>query len=111
MRTPVAGQVEDVGGARAIDVGQPDAARVEDIGRVEPRRVVHADLGAEAAVAEVRPVGDLAIAHANDVGQPVAGEVGEKDRLRGVGEHDARAGLFVEHLLRALRRAEARLRQ
>ena len=53
---------------------------------VEPRRVVHRDLGAEPAVAEVRPVADLAVADAHEVGQPVAGHVGEVDGLRAVGE-------------------------
>ena len=40
-------------GAGAVDVGETDAALVELIRRVEPRRVVHRDLGAEPAVAEV----------------------------------------------------------
>ena len=46
------------------------------------RRVVHRDLGAEAAVAEIRPVADLAVADAHQVGQAVAGHVGQIDRLR-----------------------------
>ena len=58
---------------RAVDVGQPDALA----GRTGPgvsnqRRVVHRDLGAEAAVAQVGPVADLAVADAHEVGQAVA---------------------------------------
>ena len=64
---------------------------LEQVRRVEPRRVVHRDLGAEAAVAEVRPVADLAVADAHEVGEAVAGHVGEEDRLRAVGEDQPRA--------------------
>ena len=45
---------------------------VELIRVVEPGRVVHRDLGAEAAVAQVRPVADLAVADAHEVGEAVA---------------------------------------
>ena len=41
---------------------------------------VHGHLGAEPPVAEVRPVADLAVAHADDVAQAVAGHVGGEDR-------------------------------
>ena len=75
-------------------------------GVVEPGRVVHRDLGAEAAVAEVRPVADLAVADAHDVGQAVAGHVGQVDRLRAVGEDDRGPLLFVERHAHAQRRAE-----
>ena len=60
-------------------------------GVVEPGRAIHRHLRAEAAVAEVRPVADFAVADAHEVGQAVARHVGEVDRLRAVGEHDARA--------------------
>ena len=80
---------------------------VELVRVVEPGRVVHRDLGAEAAIAEVGPVADIAVADADDVGQAVAGEVGQVDGLRAVGEDDARAFLFVERLRDAPRRAEA----
>ncbi len=103
----VAVQVDDVGGAAAVDVGQADALVVELVGVVEPRRVVHRDLGAEAAIAQVGPVADLAVADADDVGQAVAGQVGEVDGLRAVGEDDARAFLLVERLRDAPGRAEA----
>ena len=39
--TPSLRQVDEVGGARAVDVGEPDAALVELVGPVEPRRAVH----------------------------------------------------------------------
>ena len=94
----VACQVDDVGGARAVDVGQADAPLVELIGVVEPGRVVHRDLGAEAAVAEVRPVADLAVADAHEVGEAVAAHVGEVDGLRAVGEDEPRALLLVQRL-------------
>ena len=104
-------QVDDVGGAAAVDVGQADALLVELVRVVEPGRVVHRHLGAEAAVAEVGPVADFAVADADDVGQAVAGEVGEVDGLRAVGEDDARALLLVERLRDAPGRAEALLGQ
>ena len=70
---------------------------VELVRPVEPRRVVHRHLRAEPPVAEVRPVADLAVADANQIGQAVARHVGEKQRLGAVAEH-ARAGrvLFVQ---------------
>ena len=103
----VAVQVDDVGGAGAVDVGQADALLVELVGVVEPGRVVHRHLGAEAAVAEVGPVADLAVADAHEVGQAVAAHVGEVDRLRAVGEDEARAFLLVQRLGDAPGRAEA----
>ena len=100
-------QVDDVGGAAAVDVGQADALVVELVRVVEPGRVVHGDLGAEAAVAQVGPVADFAVADADEVGQTIAGEVGEIDGLRAVGEDDARAFLLIQRLRDALGRAEA----
>ena len=84
---------------------------VELVRVVEPGRVVHRDLGAEAAVAQVGPVADLAVADADEVGQAVAGQVGEVDGLRAVGEDEARALLLVERLRDAAGRAEALLGQ
>ena len=104
-------QVDDVGGAAAVDVGQPDALVVELVRVVEPGRVVHRDLGAEAAVAEVGPVADLAVADAHEVGEAIAAQVGEIDGLRAVGEDQARAFLFVQRLSDAAGRAEALLGQ
>ena len=68
----VAMQIDDVGRARAVDVGEPDAPLVELVRVVEPRRVVHGDLGAEAAVAEIGPVADFAVADPHEVGEAVA---------------------------------------
>ena len=98
MATPSRVQIDDVGRPGAVDVGQADTLLIELIWAVEPRRVVHGDLGAEAAVAEIGPVADLAVADANDVREAVAGQVGEKDRLRAVGKNDGRAFLFVARL-------------
>ena len=52
---------------------------------------VERDLAPEAAVAEVRPVADLAVADADDVDEAVAAHVGEVDGLGAVGEDDRRA--------------------
>ena len=81
----------------AVDVGQADALVVELVRVVEPRRVVHRHLGAEAAVAEVGPVADLAVADADEVGQAVAatGRRGRstacRRRRRGAGRSPRRA--------------------
>ena len=75
-------------------------------GVVEPRRVVHRHLGAEAAVAQVGPVADFAIADAHEVGEPIARHVGEVDGLGAIGEDQAWALLFIQRLRHALRRAE-----
>ena len=45
------------------------------------------------------PVTDLAIADAHQVGQAVGVHVRQIDRLRGVGEDEARPGLFIQRLL------------
>ena len=103
----VAGEVDQVNGAGAVDVRQPNAALIEAVRPVEVRRLVHRDLRAEAAVAEVGPVTDLAIADAHQVDQTIAVHVGREDRLRGVGEDEARTGLFVERLLHPQRGTEA----
>ena len=107
----VAVQVDDVGGAGAVDVGQPDASVVELVRVVEAGRLVHGDLGAEAAVAQVGPVADLAVADAHQVGEAVAGHVGEIDGLGAIGEDQARAFLFIQRLMDAAGRAEAFLGQ
>ena len=76
--------------------------------RFEPGRVVHGHFRAEAAVAEIGPVAHFAVANANQVGEAVAGEVGEEDRFRPVGEDQLRAFFLVEGLRHALRGAETR---
>src|SRR5664279_500137 len=60
--------------------------------------VVHRDLGAETAVAEVGPVADFAIANAHEVGKPVTALVREVNRLRTFSENELRAGFFVAGL-------------
>ena len=64
--------------ARAVHVGQANAALGKLIRRIEPGRVVHGDLGAEAAVAEVGPVAHFAVADTHQVRQPVPREIGER---------------------------------
>src|SRR5690606_18248634 len=74
---------------------EANAPRIEGIGFGKGGADAQRDLLAEAAIAEVGPVADLAIAGAHDVDQSVATHVGELNRLRAVDEHDARALLFV----------------
>src|SRR6185295_6747067 len=62
---------------------------------IENRRIIHRDLRAKVSVTEVGPVTDFAIPNANDVGQAVAGHVGEKDSLRRFRKHNVRSDLFV----------------
>src|SRR6266852_3626177 len=69
--------------------------------------MVHLHLGAETAVAKIGPVTDFSIADANDIGEPVAGEVGEEDRLGAVGQENGGSGLFVEGLQHGGLRAES----
>ena len=95
---PLGGEIDDVGGARSVDIGQTDAARIEQILRLEPRCIVHRDLGAELAIADVGPVADRAVADADDVGKTVPGHVGQKNTLRSIGEDDRGAFLLVHGL-------------
>ena len=73
-------------------------------------RIAHRDLGAEAAIAEVRPVADLAVADAHDVGEPVADHVGEEDRL-GRSAKTSLGPFSSSQLLGARRRRETLLGQ
>ena len=91
----VTSEIEYVRSPRTIRIGNADPPLIEQIGPVESGRVVHRDLGVETAVAPIGPVTNLAVADAQDIGQPVAGHVGEIDRLLGVGEDGARAGFFL----------------
>ena len=82
-------------------------ALVELVRVVEPWRVIHGDLGAEAAVSEVRPITDLAVSNAHQVGEAIAAEIGEVDGLRAIGEHQARPALLVARLMNLTRGAES----
>ena len=88
-------EIEDVRGAGTIHVGELYSALIELVRGVEPRSVVHGDLGAEPTVAEVRPVTDLAVADADKVREAVARHVGQVDGLCSVGEHERRPALVV----------------
>jgi hypothetical protein len=81
---------------------------IELIRVVEVRRIVHGDLGAEAAVTEVRPIADFAVANACQIREAVAAQIGKEDGLRAVREDQSRAFLFVERLGDAPGRAEPR---
>ena len=104
-------QIDDVGGAAAVDVGQPDALVVELIRVVEMRRVVHRNLGTEPAVAEVGPITDLAIADTDQVGESVAAEIREINRSSAIGKYEPRTLLLVQCLCDSSGRAEAFLRK
>lgn len=52
-------------------------------------RVVHRDLCVEAAVAQVRPIADLAVADTHKVGQAIVTEIGQVDELGAISEDQA----------------------
>lgn len=106
---PVATNVKQVGDPAAIDVGEPDPTLVEQLCRVKPRREVHADPRAEAAIALVRPVADRAVRDPDQVGQAIAGHVGQVHRLGAVGEHQPRPALLVGRRVHRLGGAESAL--
>jgi len=60
-------EIDEVGRARAVGVREAHAPWIKAIGRVELRRVSHRHLRAEAAVPEVRPITDLAVAYAYEI--------------------------------------------
>ena len=94
----VGAQVDEVGGARAVDVREAHPTLVELVGGVEPRSVVHGHLGSEAAVSDVRPVGHLAVADPHDVAETVAAHVRQVDRVGAVAEQEPRTLLLVGRL-------------
>ena len=107
----IAGEVQDVHQAGAIDIREANAMLVEHIGRIEPRRMVHGDLGAEAGVAQIGPIAHFAIANAHEVGQAIPRHVRQVDGLRTIGEHETRSLLFIDGLTDFLAGPEAGLRQ
>jgi hypothetical protein len=84
--------------ARAIDIGQADTLLLELVGFVETGRIIHAHPRAEVAIAQVRPVAHLAIADAHQVGQSIAAQVGEVDRLCTACKDKAWTFLFFRRL-------------
>ena len=107
----IAAQINNIGDPATVDVGQPDTALIEQVRRVEARRIVHRHLGAEAAVAEIGPVADFAVANAHEVGQSVTGKIGEVDGLGAVGKNQPRPFFFVQRLVNSFRRCETGFRQ
>src|SRR5579872_6258333 len=81
----VLAQVEYIGGAGTVDVGQMEVGGVEGVDGVEQGCIGHVNLGAKHPKAQVGPVGDLGVPDANDVGETVARHICEKDALYGVG--------------------------
>jgi hypothetical protein len=103
-------QVDDVGGAGAVDIGEADALVVELVWLVwlvEVWRVIHGDLGAETTVTQIGPVADLAIADTRQVSETVAAEIGQIDGLGAIGKDQARAFFLIQRLLDATSRAKA----
>src|SRR5260370_38486985 len=78
---------------------------VEQIRLFEPRRVVHFDLGAELPIAKIGPVANFAIANANDVGESIAGEIRQEDRLCAVRKYDGGAIFSVQRFWNTSRAA------
>src|SRR3981189_449395 len=74
---------------------------------IETRQVLERDFPAELSVTEVRPIADLVLANANQVGQAVAAHIGQEDRLGSVGEDDVRTDVFVAGLTRSSSRGKA----
>src|SRR6185312_14481144 len=74
-------EIQDIRRSGTIDVGESQTAAVEEISAVETGRLGHGDLRPEAAKPKIGPVADLPVADANQIGQPIAGHVGQEDRL------------------------------
>src|SRR5207248_8860757 len=100
-------EINDIGGTGAVDIGEPDAAAIKQIRRFEPGRLIHRDPGPETAVTQVGPVAHLAITDANQVSQPVARHIGEKDRCAAIGKNELWPLLLVQGLWHPLCGAEA----
>jgi hypothetical protein len=68
-------QIDEVGGAAAVDVGQTEALGVELVGVVEQCGAWSiVTLAPKRAVAKIGPVADFAVADAGKVGQAVAAQ-------------------------------------
>src|SRR4029453_11153972 len=104
-------EIKDIGDARTVDIGEANAALVEQIRSIEPGGIVLRHLGAEAAIAEIRPIADLAVADAHEICQPVARHVVEVDGLRDTGQDEPWSFFLVRRLAHPLGWSEARLRQ
>src|SRR5260370_34117773 len=103
----VAGEVDDVDCAGAVDVGKANAAAVKQIVSIEAGCLIHRDLGAKAAVTKIRPVTNFSEANANQVSETVARHVGEEDGFGAVGEDQLGAFFLVEGLCNTLGGPEA----
>ncbi|RAO11355.1 hypothetical protein GUI43_03272 [Micromonospora noduli] len=104
-------QVAQVHRAGAVHVGEEHPGRVELVQPGEPRRVVHLDLRAESSVADVGPVADGSVADPDQVGEPVAGHVGEEDALPVIRAQQPRPTVLVGGPECGSRRAVPRLGQ
>src|SRR5262245_128604 len=62
---------------------------------IEPGRVVHGDLRTETAMPKIRPITDLAVADAHDVGKSIAGHVSCMNRLGGIVKEEGRELFFI----------------
>src|SRR5690606_38741695 len=100
-------EVHEIDRPAAIDIGEADPRWVEQVGVVELRRTLHLDLGAETAVATVRPVADVAVAYAHQIRQAIAGHVRDEDLLPAPGERHARSAVVAVGHADPARRREA----
>ena len=108
-------QVDQIGGAAAVDVRQQQAPRIEQFRMVEQGRVVHRHLGAEPPVAQIRPIADLLAslpgADAHHIRQPVAAHIRQVQALAPIGEQHPRPLLLIPGQRHSLALAESFLRQ
>src|SRR5262249_25869533 len=93
-------EIENIGAAGSIQIGQQDAAGVELAVGGDRRGTLHQNRIAELAVAELRPIFDATVADLNLVDEAIAGHVGEEEIEREILiEWDPRsAGLWPRNL-------------
>ena len=108
-------QVDQIGGAAAVDVGQQQALGIKQFGMVEQGRVVHRHLRPEAPVAQIRPIADLPAMHAgadaHHIRLAIAAHVSQVDAFGAIGEHHPRPVLLIPRQWHPLRFLKALLLQ
>src|SRR3989442_4786569 len=110
QRNLVSSQVDDVGGAGAVDVGEMNPLLVKLVWIIKYGRVIHRNLRAEAAIAQGWPVTHFCISDPYDVCEPIARKIRQINGLRAISEDQCRAFVFVKCFTDGFRWAEAFLR-
>src|SRR3974390_1205411 len=87
------------------------ASRIKKIRAFKDGGIAHRYFCAEPAIAQIRPVADLAVADAHDIREPMPGHCGQEDRLGGVGKDDLGTFFFVPCLGSTPRRSKTVLRE